>query len=104
MIQIAEAVVHPFSLVFAFYGVGVLYLRKGRLQEAIATRERALKHFLDHRSRSHDRTPSPERKCLTLCEEARPCDHRSEDQAKEAERAMRGRERRAAGLAKPLPK
>ena len=41
-IQIAEAVVYPLSLIFAFYGVGVLYLRKGEFHKAIATLKRAL--------------------------------------------------------------
>ncbi len=41
-IQIAEAVVHPLSLIFAFYGVGVLYLGKGEFGKAIPALERAL--------------------------------------------------------------
>ena len=42
-IQIAEEIVHPLSLVFAFSGVGVLYLRQGEFHKAISALERALK-------------------------------------------------------------
>jgi class 3 adenylate cyclase/tetratricopeptide (TPR) repeat protein len=41
-IHIAEAVNHPYSLTFAYFGVGLLYLRKGELSTAIPILERGL--------------------------------------------------------------
>ncbi len=41
-IRIAEAVDHPYSLVFACLGAGRLYLRKGDLSEAISVLERGV--------------------------------------------------------------
>jgi class 3 adenylate cyclase/tetratricopeptide (TPR) repeat protein len=41
-VRIAEAADHPFSLVMAYFGVGFLSLRKGKLDEAIPVLERGL--------------------------------------------------------------
>jgi len=41
-VRIAEAVDHPFSMIVAYCGVGVLSLRKGDLHQAIAVLERGL--------------------------------------------------------------
>jgi tetratricopeptide (TPR) repeat protein len=41
-IRIAEAADHPFSLSNALFGVGLLYLRKGDLRNAVPTLERCL--------------------------------------------------------------
>jgi class 3 adenylate cyclase/tetratricopeptide (TPR) repeat protein len=41
-IRIAEAADHPFSLSNALFGVGLLYLRKGDLRNAVSTLERCL--------------------------------------------------------------
>ncbi len=41
-IHIAEAVNHPYSLTFAYFGAGLLYLRKGELPTAIPILERGL--------------------------------------------------------------
>jgi tetratricopeptide (TPR) repeat protein len=40
--HIAEAANHPYSLTFAYFGVGLLYLRKGELATAIPILERGL--------------------------------------------------------------
>jgi transcriptional regulator with AAA-type ATPase domain/tetratricopeptide (TPR) repeat protein/class 3 adenylate cyclase len=41
-IRIAEAVDHPYSLTFAYFGIGTLFLLKGELQRAIPVLERGL--------------------------------------------------------------
>jgi predicted ATPase len=41
-VQIAEAANHPYSLTFAYFGVGLLSLRKGELHTAISVLERGL--------------------------------------------------------------
>jgi predicted ATPase/class 3 adenylate cyclase len=41
-LQLAEAVDHPYSLAFACYAVGILYLRQGALPQAIGVLERGL--------------------------------------------------------------
>ena len=41
-VRIAEAADHPFSLIWAYVGVGHLYLRKGDLHQAIPVLERGL--------------------------------------------------------------
>jgi tetratricopeptide (TPR) repeat protein len=41
-VRIAEAVDHPYSLIEAYAGLGLLYLRKGDLHQAIAALERGL--------------------------------------------------------------
>ena len=41
-VRMAEAVDHPYSLIVAYIGVGLLYLRKGDLHQAIPVLERAL--------------------------------------------------------------